>query len=178
MFLRRHLVTIFTLSVALPLCASTSSVDSVYTDLSSNKCRTIEVNKETGDSVRKYSGVAGYSLLTQDIDARQSITVTTPDGKQHPLHYSQVITAAFSWLGEKAEWRVEKKGGQIVPIALIVRVYANENPYSPSQRTSYLAVAKITPEKICVTERIKGGAKANEAARQDANASADKPCLE
>lgn len=73
---------------------------------------------------------------------------------------------------------MEKEGGQIVPIALIVRVYANENPYSPSERTSYLAVAKITPEKICVTERIKDGAKVNEAARQAANASAEKPCLE
>jgi hypothetical protein len=65
-----------------------------------------------------------------------------------------------------------------VPIALIVRVYANENPDAPEQRTSYLAVAKITPEKICVTTKIKASQTANAEARRAADASAAKPCLE
>ncbi|MBD2249677.1 hypothetical protein, partial [Nostoc sp. FACHB-888] len=88
------------------------------------------------------------------------------------------ITSAFSTLGEKAEWRVENRGGKVLPIALIVRVYANENPNLPNQRTSYLAVAKITPENICVTKKVKGGEKANQEARRAADASAKKPCLE
>ncbi|MBD2249083.1 hypothetical protein, partial [Nostoc sp. FACHB-888] len=67
--------------------------------------------------------MADYSLLVQDADARESVTVLTPNGQQHSLKYSQVITSAFSTLGEKAEWRVENRGGKVLPIALIVRVY-------------------------------------------------------
>ncbi len=174
----RNFIAICTLSCAFSNLASANSVDSIYTGLSSNRCKTIEVDKETSSSVRKCAGVADYSLLVQDADARESVTVLTPDGQQHSLKYSQVITPAFSTLGEKAEWRVENRGGKVLPIALIVRVYANENPNLPNQRTSYLAVAKITPENICVTKKVKGGEKANQEARRAADASAKKPCLE
>jgi hypothetical protein len=56
-------------------------------------------------------------------------------------------------------------------------VNAAENPDAPNQITSYLAVAKITPAEICVTDKIQPGAKANEAARVAADAAVDKPCL-
>jgi hypothetical protein len=174
----RSCIAVSALNLALALFASAPSPDSVYTDLSPARCRTTKVDKETGSSVQKCPGVAGYSLLVEDDDARQSVTVLTPDGRRHPLQYWRVVTTAFSTVGDKAEWRVERKGGKVVPIALIVRVYANENPDAPDERTSYLAVAKITPEKVCVTEKIKGGATANEDARRAADASAAKPCLQ
>ena len=174
----RNFIAICTLSCAFPNLAFATSIDSIYTEISSNRCKTIEVDQETSFSVQKCAGVAGYSLLVQDADARESVTVLTPDGQKHSLKYPQVITTAFSTLEKKAEWRVERREGKVLPIALIVRVYANENPNSPNQRTSYLAVAKITPEKICVTKRVKGGVKANEEARRAADASAEKPCLE
>lgn len=176
--LAKNLIAIFISSWVLPFLAAPPPVESVYTTLSSTHCKTIEVDKETGSSVQKCAGVAGYSLLVEDDDARQSVTVLTPDGKRHPLDYWQVITTAFSTVGDKAEWRVERKQGKARPIALIVRVYANENPDSPNERTSYLAVAKITAGKICVTQKVKGSATANEEARRAADASADKPCLE
>lgn len=177
MFLR-CLLALFALSAALPPAAPTPSVDSVYTELSAARCKTIKVDKETGSSVQKCAGVAGYSLLVEDDDLRQSVTVLTPRGERHPLNYWQVITTAFSSVGDKAEWRLERKRGKARPIALIVRVYASENPDSPDEKTSYLAVAKITAGEICVTEKVKGGATANEEARRAADASADKPCLE
>lgn len=178
MFVRSLFIPIFTLGLAIPLVTSATLINSIYTNLSSDHCKTIEVDEETGGSIRRCAGVVGYSLLVGDFDARQSVTILTPDGKQHPLRYGDVVTSAFSNVGEKAEWRVERKGGKVVPIALIVRVYANENPHSPNETTSYLAVAKITPEKICVTQKIKGEVTANEEARQAADGSADKLCLE
>lgn len=174
----RSLIATTALSLSLPLFARASSPESIYTDLSPARCRTTKVDKETGSSVQRCPGVRGHSLLVEDDDARQSVTVVTPDGKRHPLRYWQVVTTAFSTVGEKAEWRVERRGGEVVPIALIVRVYANENPDAPDERTSYLAVAKITPAKVCVTEKIKGGATANEEARRAADASAARPCLQ
>ena len=122
-------------------------------------------------------GVAGYRLLVASYDIRESVTVISPDGRQHPLDFTRVITLAPSMVGEKAEWRVEKRGNQITPIALIVRVYADENPDAPNQRTSYLSVSKITPDRICVTAKIRNSTNANEQARQAAAVAAYQPCL-
>ena len=166
------LSAIFVLNCAL--LATVPAAESVYTDLAPARCKTLEVTEESGGSVRKCPGVAGHELLVEDDDLRQSVTVVTPDGKKHPLNYWHVITSAFSSLGEKAEWRVEKKGGKAKPYALIVRVYASENPEKPDEKTSYLAVAKITAGMVCVTDRVK----TNEEARAAADASANKPCLE
>ena len=176
MFVRSLLITIFVFNCALAFPAPASSIVSVYTDLSPAKCKTIKVTRDPGSSVQKCAGVAGYKLLVLDDDARQSVTVVTPDGQEHGLNYWHVVTGYFSSLAKKAEWRMVKKSGKLAPIALIVRVY--ENREAPNQRTSYLAVAKITPERICVTAKIKASKTANAEARRAADASAAKPCLE
>ncbi|MGH6929287.1 MAG: hypothetical protein ACREEV_13300 [Dongiaceae bacterium] len=120
--------------------------------------------------------MAGYELLVTDEDARMSITVIAPDRSHHPLDYWHVVTFAFSSLGTKAEWRVIDRNGDLVPVALIVRVNASEGD-DPDVITSYLAVAKITPERICVTDRIDPGAEMNAAARRAADGARDRPCL-
>jgi hypothetical protein len=163
---------------ALAIVAKAQSPESVYTNLSSKNCKTIKVDKESESSVQSCAGIAGYKLLVEEGDLRQSITVITPNGKKHPLNYWQVITGGFSSLGEKAEWRVVKNKGKIVPVALIVRVNASENPEDAKKITSYLAVAKITTQKICVTDKILPGATQNEEARRAADSSANKSCLE
>jgi hypothetical protein len=121
--------------------------------------------------------VAGYGLLVSEGDLRQNITVITPQGKQHSLELWSVVSSAFSSLGPKAEWRMRKAKTKSVPIALIVRYNASENPEKPDKTTSYLVVTKITPTEICVTDRISPGPKANEDARRLADESATKPCL-
>jgi hypothetical protein len=163
---------------ALAIAANAQSPESVYTSLSSKNCKTIKVDKEGEGSVQSCAGIAGYKLLVEEGDLRQSITVVTPKGKKHELNYWQVITGGFSSLGEKAEWRVVKSKGKIVPVALIVRVNASEDPEDAKKITSYLAVAKITAQKICVTDKIHPSATQNEEARRAADSSANKSCLE
>lgn len=171
--LKRILSALFILCCAWPLFAYVPAVESIYTDIAPARCKTIEMHEEDAGSVQKCAGVAGYALLVEDGDSRQSVTVVSPDGKKHPLNYWQVVTNGFSSLGEKAEWRVEKKGSRVRPYALIVRVNASEKPEQPEQQTSYLAVAKITSAEVCVTAKVK----TNEEARAAADASAGKPCL-
>jgi hypothetical protein len=172
--LKRTLSATFILCCALPLPAYVPAFKSVYTDLAAARCKTVEAAADEGaHSVQKCPGVAGYELLVEDDDSRQSVTVVSPDGKRHPLNYWQVITSGFSSLGEKAEWRVERKGGQVRPFALIVRVNASENPEKPEQKTSYLAVAKLTAAEVCVTDKVK----TNKEAQAAADASEGKPCL-
>jgi hypothetical protein len=150
---------------------------SVYTDISGSRCRTISVDRESGASVQSCPGVAGYKLQVEDDDARMSITVVAPGGKKSELSYWQVITTAFSSLGNKAEWRVTRVSGKTTPVALIVRVNASEDPSNPQKLTSYLAVAKITAAKTCVTDKIGPSATANEEARRAADTAATRPCL-
>lgn len=175
----KHLVLTPCLIIfALAIAAYAQSPESVYTSLSEKTCKTLKVDKESESSVQSCAGIAGYKLLLEEGDLRQSITIVTPNGKKHPLNYWQVITNAFSYVGEKAEWRVIKSKGKIIPVALIVRVNAQEDPDNTKKTTSYLAVAKITAQKICVTDKIKPGATQNEDARRAASESANKPCLE
>ncbi len=154
-----------------------AKLESVYNDLSSSKCRTIEVDKETGSSTQSCPGIAGYKLLVLDDDARQSITVVAPGGENHPLDFWQVVTPAFSSVGNKAEWRVAKSNRRVSAVALIVRVNASEHPEHPNRLTSYLAVVKVTQKKICVTRIIPAGARANENARRAADNSQTAACL-
>jgi hypothetical protein len=114
--------------------------------------------------------------LIEEDDERMSVTVVTPQGERHSLNFWQLITPHFTSLGKKAEWRVTKKNGKLVPSALIVRVNAYERPDS-NKVTSYLAVAKITSEAICVTDRIKPGPTSNVDAKRSADSAATKPCL-
>ena len=151
---------------------------SVYTSLAEKQCRKIK-SAEAGDDgyEGRCRGVAGYALLLSEGDLRQNITVITPKGAKHSLELWDVISGGFSSVGPKAEWRMAMQNGKLAPVALIVRYNANENPDQPNKLNSYLAVSKITPTEICVTDKILPGPNANEDARRAADTAATKPCL-
>jgi hypothetical protein len=158
--------------------AQAQSNQSVYTNMSGKACRTIKATAEEGGSyVGICGGVGGYKLQVEEGDLRQNIQVIDPFGKKHSLELWNVVGSSFSSLGEKAEWRVQRKKTKVVPVALIVR-YNVANPEDSTKSTSYLAVAKITAAKICVTDKFVPKAGANEAARVAADNAANKPCLE
>jgi len=168
-------------TLCLLMCAAfagAQSNQSVYTSLSTKGCRTIRsTSKEGGSYVGICNGLAGYKLQVEEGDLRQNIQVITPSGKKHSLELWNVVGSGFSVLGEKAEWRVKRQGGKTVPVALIIR-YNVANAEDSTKSTSYLAVAKITPTKICITDKIGPNADANVAARIAADNAGTKPCLE
>lgn len=174
MLMRRFLILTLAAIFTLGLTVSADSVTSVYSSLF--KCKLVRSGRDF--SIQACLGYGRYNLRLEYDDARESITVISPNGKQHPLNLWQVVSSGFSSVGQKAEWRVTRRAGRLVPIALIIRFNASENPEDSTKITSYLAVAKITPQKICVTDKIGPSATANEEARRAADASADKPCLE
>ncbi len=157
--------------VSLPLAGQ--AVRSVYSSLDTARCRLLSRHEETGATLHRCRGVAGYALQVADDDARMSVNVVAPGGRVHPLSYWGTITHNFSSLGPRAEWRMRGER----PIALIVRVNANEDSANPERTTSYLAVAKVSARGSCVTDRIAPGANANELARRAADRSAGRPCL-
>jgi hypothetical protein len=151
---------------------------SVYTPLEPKLCKTIKgPHPQTNDYEGRCRGVAGYTLVVTEGDLRQNVTVVTPKGTEHSLDLWDVISGGFSTVGAKAEWRMAQQGKKQVPVALIIRYNANDDPEAPVKQNSYLAVTKITETEICVTDKIMPGAKANEDARRAADAAAAKPCL-
>lgn len=175
--LTRALLTISAL-LAFAVSADAQAGESVYTDLDASKCRTITISEGPATySAQECQGVAGYKLLVLEDDARQTITVVAPGGVRHPLDLWHTVSGAFSTVGQKAEWRVRRRGGKTEPFALIVRCNANEMPDHPEKFNSYLAVAKITAGKICVTDKIAPGPRAHVEARRAADGAARRPCL-
>jgi hypothetical protein len=162
------------------LCAAGAAAQSnrsIYTNLGEKSCKTIKADdSEAGSYIGLCAGVGGYKLQVEEGDLRQNIQVITPAGQKHSLDLWTVVGSSFSSLGEKAEWRVKNQKGKAAPVALIVR-YNVSDPEDSTKTTSFLAVAKITANQICVTDKIAPGAGANEAARAAADSSADKPCL-
>lgn len=170
------------LAILLTLaCAATAAAQanqSIYTNLDGRQCRTLESDTSGAGYYRgECPGVARYKLQVEEGDIRQNITVITPRGQKHSLELWGVVGSSFSFVGKKAEWRVQRRGGKIVPVALIVR-YNLSNPEDSSKGTSYLTVSKITADKICVTHKISPSANANEEARRAADNAASQPCLE
>jgi hypothetical protein len=146
----------------------------VYTDITEKGCKTTKKNEQEEWMTQICEGVGGYKLEVFEGDLRSSINVVAPNGKKSELDFQQV-SGAFSTLGEKAEWRVEKKDGKDVPTALIVRFNASKGD-DDSKNDSFLIVSKISPEKSCITDVVKPTANANEEARKLAESAETKPC--
>lgn len=123
-------------------------------------------------------GVAGYSLIVRRVEAgRRSIEIVDAAKQAYPLDYQEFVTRHMFTLGDTAEWRVSTKGGSQVPMALIVRVNAQENNDDPAKTTqSYIAIAKIEPNGACVIESIPEGTQSEAEIHRAADAAREKPC--
>ncbi|MCY7376473.1 MAG: hypothetical protein LH472_10945 [Pyrinomonadaceae bacterium] len=162
---------------AVGISAQSAGIESIYTDLNAKNCKTLEQSNEyTGWYRGECPGIGGYKLQVTEGDIRQSIDVVAPNKKKYQLDFTSIVSGGFSSVGEKAEWRVTRKGKIITPTAFIVRYNASENPEDSTKITSYLVVTKITKEEICITDIVKPDAKANEEARKLADSSPTKPC--
>ncbi len=158
--------------------AQAKKIQSVYTNLDIKSCKTLESSVDEGGwYLGECRGIGGYRLQITEGDIRQSINVIAPNKKKFELDFYRNVSAAFSSVGAKAEWRVVRsKGKTVTPMALIVRYYVSENPDDSSILTSYLVVSKITKNEICITNVVKSSANANTKARKLADASAIEPC--
>ena len=181
MRLRSHFEIRIVLIVAVLFVSGSVSVAqnrSFYSPLDSQQCHTIKTETTgAGDYEGLCPGFDGYSLTLLEGDLRQNIIVGAPDGTKHSLDLWDVISGGFSHVGARAEWRIARQNGQQTPIALIIRYNVSEDADHPDKKTSYLAVAKITPSEICVTDKIPPAPDANQTARIAADNAATKPCL-
>ena len=146
---------------------------SVYTSLSVKACKELKAAEGEGTEYQgDCPGIAGYKLRLLEGDLRQSIDVIAPSKKTYQLKFWN-ISGGFSYVGDQAEWRVKGKS----PVAIIVRFNVSEDPEKTDRRTSYLVIAKITKNEICVTDVLKPTRSHNFEARRAADRSAVSPCF-
>ena len=126
-----------------------------YTPTAGTACQLVSINRETGDSVKRCPGVAGYSLLVLNSDDRVSLSIVTPGRMTLPLNFWDVVTPAFSTLAPKLEWTLDSAKGKMQPVAIIVRVHTvDQTDLAAPKPLSLLVVARIEGDMACVTARI------------------------
>jgi hypothetical protein len=167
---KHYLPTI--LSFLLVCAAGVAAQESVYTSLAEKQCKTLELKEDEAYSRGSCAGVGGYKLEVVESDLRQTVDVVAPNGKKSPLDFQGNVSAMFSAVGQKAEWRAR----QGKPYALIVRFNVSENPDDTTKKTSYLVVAKISPEGSCITGVVNPSATANADAQRLADEAPNKSC--
>ena len=174
----RYLLLLICIALFTAGTASAQGVQSIYTDLRGKGCKTLERDDEAaGYLLEECQGVAGYKVHLAHGDDRSNIEIVGPEGSKYDLNFGQIGGGGFSSLGAKAEWRVKKAQGKLVPIALIVRFDLVTDSSRPEKTTSYLVVSKITPREVCRIGRVEPGPNANQEARRMADGSASKPCI-
>ena len=168
------------LTVLAASALSGQNITSIYSPLSGNSCTLVKEDKETDNSIHRCPGpVPDLAVLVAYDDQRMSVSLVLAEGKQeHPLDLWTLVTRSFSSLGPRAEWRIVRKARKNVPLAMIVRVNATDGE---GRKSSYLAISKVTAEQACVVEVIPAIAEnrdANSRARQIADKSTEKACLQ
>ncbi len=152
---------------------------SLYSELYGKTCKIIELDKASGASTRRCTGVGGYSLLVHEANAQTSIDIVTPAGAVYPLEYWEVVTPGLSRVGRMAEWRVEQRGPRVAPKGLLVRLDTT-NPVLSGPRVAagtILTAARIDADGACVVYQGDAQPKSADAEGRKAVADAGSKCL-
>lgn len=149
--------------------------ETAYTSLENKSCKVETPPEDEEPSVAICPGVMGYALKVSFADARENLAVIDPSGGEHDLRLPELISAGFSTLGPRAEWRMLAAGGAKVPAALIVVFSAQAEDGSMKE---YRAVSKISPEGICLVAVIPPHSEQHGHAREAADKAAASKCLE
>jgi hypothetical protein len=173
-------LTAFTAFNAVFLDSAAAQTTSYYTKLTEKTCQEREADPESGVLYEaECEGVAGYKIILWEGDLRQFLYLKSPNGETLGPDLTKINNTLFSFIGKTVEWRVVKKGKTIKPSAIIFRYNIYKTPDSADKAESLLVVVKITKDNACIVGTVKPDVKnQNKKARELADASAGKPCVE
>lgn len=173
--LRTCLTAIAVALLTFPAHAATS----LYSDLYGKNCKTIETDQASGARTRRCAGVGGYQLLVHEANAQTSVDIVTPGRAVYPLEYWEVVTPGLARVGRKAEWRVERHGSRVQPVALLVRLdTGNADTQGPRVAAgSVITAARIASDGACVVYQGDAAPKTADAAARSAAADRRSKCL-
>lgn len=168
------------LALALTLTSPPAgAASSLYTDLYGKQCKLVASDKGSGSTTRQCKGVGGYSLLVHETNARSSVDIVTPGQQIYPLEYWEVVAPGPSYVGRKAEWRVERAGKRLVPTGLLVRLNAAD-PATQGPRHApgaLITAARIAHDGACVVYQSNAAPRQADARARAAAANPKLKCL-
>lgn len=151
----------FMLSMSLHSAQAADEYVSHYTSLKHKDCINLDDGHEY--SVEQCPAFDAYEVRLIFADLRQSLTLAK-NGQEYPLDFYTTVSGGFSTMGDVLEWRFQKTDKAPKLRALITRFSVEDQPDS-DKATSYLVVAKVTPDEVCVVGKIPPVKKQNEKAR-------------
>lgn len=157
---------------------SAPAADSTYTALSDKACKRVEPEPDSGAIYEAdCPGAGGYKVRYSESDHSQVLSLTDLQGKETILPFRAVLnTVADFILGEKIEWRMDSKGANAKPLAMIVRLTKFTDPVDRNKTESFLAVVRLIGGEPCVTDLVPASADQNVKARQLADTKG-RPCM-
>ena len=139
----RFLVLATAAAVFFAASAEAQQMSSVYTELDSDKDCTVYAAAEEGDgdwANLVCDGWRGYPVFLQYGDLRESLFYGhAPAGDMAPVWES---FGAFNRTGPTIEWRLEKRGERLVPLATIHRWFVSD-PEDGDKEIEVLVVEKV-----------------------------------
>lgn len=143
---------------------------SMVSQLHGAACHSIDQDRAGATRTRRCPGVAGYRLLVHEAHAQTSVDIVTPQGQLYPLEYWEVVTPHLARVGRVAEWLLERRGGRLVPVGLLVRL-DTAYPAGGGPRLAagaILTAARIEPDGACVVYQGNGALRSADAAARAA----------
>jgi len=159
------------LSTSFLFAENTSSYHSI--DIEKN-CKVTEVYEANMGGSLSCGNYHGMKVSIADDDLRMNLYLTR-NKKEHNLGIWNLFHG-FTELGKVIEFR-HPKGKPDKPYAMIFRLHVQEYRNDKSVNVSYLIVAKMTPERICVVGKIKPQKNQNLLTRKMADKARSIPCL-
>lgn len=167
---------LFLLTLLLNVLVANDKFESAYTSIENCKLiETYEMNMGVALSCESYGNM---EVEVSEYDIRTNM-ILHRDNKEYSLKFSSTVSASFSSLGKKIEWRY-LKGKAKNPIAMITRLDVseyNQKTEMNDKDVSYLVISKITKDDICVVGKILPQKSQNILARKMADKARSMPCL-
>ncbi len=164
-------IMITSLPAATSLAQAQTPVAFAYSSTEAGNCKTISTSKEGDGATRVCGGIAGLSVLINESDLRETVSVGVSRAAAAKEPAASAWFGPFNSSGPKIEWRMTN--GK--PFAIIQRWQIADND-APDKRggptdRSMLIVTRLPPGPVCHVAYVdaKANPNANELARQAAD---------
>jgi len=154
---------------AISSVSAAAEISSLYTKLDLKKCKLVASNADEGGWAEfTCKGYKGMHVRVAEGDLRYFVSYG-PNAKKQ-VAATQTL-GPFNTIHHTLEWRVEKRGGEWVPFATILRYFWDSGD---GRRGQTLVVTKLNGDEACQVAHIKadGNTKANIKARDIADTQA------
>lgn len=146
---------------------------SSYSSIDQRDCVTLD--SDNLGSVQECEPFGHIGVKVIEGDMRQSI-VLMQNRKEYDLDFTKLFSASFPTLGSQIEWRHELGKPENVK-GMIVKLDVHDTYDNFAKVHSYLLVAKIMKQKICLVAKILPQRHQNKLAREILDRNKPLPCL-